>query len=267
MFVFSYGVIVFWNFTEPQEKDILADLTFATSSTFSSAPLPPLSRDDLQLALKGTRSGNGLIVRPIAEQDIETEEFQFEYSKRSRSPRIYNDIITLRSDDHMVKLTMSHAISQSTKLSFFESKMEQTMLEIESVPKALALTGQLEIIVREDVMKLEGRLFKLRVDVNLSSNVLDIPDFFWEDEPNLHPLYSAVREYLEIKQRILVLNERCKVFLDLADIVADSIAEANMSRITWIIIWLIVLSLMVSMLEIVFRFSVLSKMPKCEAAP
>jgi uncharacterized Rmd1/YagE family protein len=33
MFVFSYGVVVFWNFTEKQEKDILADLTFSTSST------------------------------------------------------------------------------------------------------------------------------------------------------------------------------------------------------------------------------------------
>jgi len=36
--VFSYGVVVFWNFTERQEKDILADLTFAGNS-------PPPSRD------------------------------------------------------------------------------------------------------------------------------------------------------------------------------------------------------------------------------
>lgn len=32
MFVFSYGVVVFWNLTERQEKDLLADLAFATSS-------------------------------------------------------------------------------------------------------------------------------------------------------------------------------------------------------------------------------------------
>lgn len=38
MFVFSYGVVVFWNFTERQEKDILADLTFASNS-------PPPSRE------------------------------------------------------------------------------------------------------------------------------------------------------------------------------------------------------------------------------
>src|SRR5206468_4286142 len=30
MFIFSYGVVVFWNFSERQEKDVLADLTFSS---------------------------------------------------------------------------------------------------------------------------------------------------------------------------------------------------------------------------------------------
>lgn len=63
-----------------------------------------------------------------------------------------------------------------------------------------------------------------------ASNMLDVPNFFWDSEPTLHPLYYAVREYLEIKPRIQVLNERCKVFLDLAEILSDSIADNKMSR-------------------------------------
>ena len=63
-----------------------------------------------------------------------------------------------------------------------------------------------------------------------ASNMLDVPNFFWDSEPTLHPLYSAVREYLEIKPRIQVLNERCRVFLDLAEILSDSIADTKMSR-------------------------------------
>ena len=63
-----------------------------------------------------------------------------------------------------------------------------------------------------------------------ASNVLDTPNFFWDSEPTLHSLYSAVREYLEIKSRIQVLNERCRVFLDLAEILSDSIADNKMSR-------------------------------------
>lgn len=59
--------------------------------------------------------------------------------------------------------------------------------------------------------------------------MLDVPTFFWESEPTLYPLYIAVREYLEIKPRIQVLNERCRVFLDLTEILSDSIADANTS--------------------------------------
>lgn len=65
MFVFSYGVVVFWNFTEKQEKDILADLSFAA-----------------------TDMGLTLISGPLKEEDFESEEFHFEYSTRTRSPRV-----------------------------------------------------------------------------------------------------------------------------------------------------------------------------------
>jgi len=112
---------------------------------------------------------------------------------------------------------------------------------------------------RKETVKILGRLFKIRVDVNLSSNILDVPNFFWDAEPTLHPLYCAIREYLEIAPRIKVLNERCRVFLDLAEILSDSIADTKMSTITWIIIVLIVVSIAVTVTEVALRFSILEK--------
>jgi uncharacterized Rmd1/YagE family protein len=252
MFVSSYGVVVFWNFTERQEKDILADLTFS----------------EHQL-------GVSLVSRPLEEDDFETEELHFEYSPLVERPRVFNDMITLRSGDHMIKLAMSHAIAQSTKLSFFEEKMSQTMLDAQHVPKQLALTGKLGMS-RKEIVKILGRLFKSRVDVNLckfppivalnvlltrslASNILDVPNFFWDSEPTLHPLYFAIREYLEIGPRIKVLNERCRVFLDLAEILSDSVADTKMSTITWIIIVLIVISIAVTVTEVGLRFGILEK--------
>lgn len=88
--------------------------------------------------------------------------------------------------------------------------------------------------------------------------MLDTPTFFWDAEPTLHPLYAAVREYLEIKPRIQVLNERCKVFLDLAEILSDSIADVKMTRITWIIIVLILMSILVTCTEVFLRFALLA---------
>ncbi|KAL3464128.1 hypothetical protein BJX64DRAFT_255707 [Aspergillus heterothallicus] len=237
MFVFSYGVVVFWNFTAKQEKDILADLAFATSSATGS-PLP-------------------LATMPLQEEDFETEEFHFEYSTEISRPRVYNDMITLRSGDHMIKLAISHGIAQSTKLCFFEEVMARQMAEAKDVPRRLAMTGKLGL-KREEVFRILGKLFKSRVEVNLSSNVLDVPNFFWESEPTLYPLYIAVREYLEIKPRIQVLNERCRVFLDLAEILSDSIADSKTSHQTWIIIVLILISIVVTTSEVFLRFGLLS---------
>ncbi|TFB02869.1 Sporulation protein RMD8 [Trichoderma ghanense] len=236
MFVFSYGVVVFWNFTEHQEKDILADFTFADAE-----------------------DGVSLLSGPLDQGDYETEEFHFEYSPDVQRPRIFNDMITLLPrSDHMIKLTISHAIAQSTKLCFFEERMSETMLDAQHVPKTLALTGELGM-TRTEIVKIMGRLFKNRVDINLSSNILDVPNFFWDSEPTLHPLYEAIREYLEIDLRIKVLNERCRVFLDLAEILSDSDADAKMSYITWIIIALIVLSILVTVTEVGLRFGMLQK--------
>lgn len=228
MFILEYGIVVFWNLSEIHEKNILADLAFA-----SETPEP-------------------LLIHPISEQDIETEEFHFEYDSQIQRPRIYNDMITLRSGDHLIKLAMSHAIAQLTKLCLFESRMVYSLQLISKLPKKLALTGRLGL-KRQQLMKKSGKLFKLRVDVNLSSSILDTPEYFWSVEPALHPLYSAVRDYLEIEQRVQVLNDRCKVFLEFTNIISDSINESSTTRITMMIMIIILISLFVSVFEFVLE--------------
>jgi uncharacterized Rmd1/YagE family protein len=155
IFIYSYGVVVFWNFTEQQEKDILADLTFSENET-----------------------GISLATRPLEEEDFETEEFHFEYSADVKRPRVFHDMFTLLPrSDHMVKLTISHAIAQSTKLCFFEERMSETMLDAQHIPKRLALTGQLDM-TRTEIVKILGRLFKSRVDINLCKSFPPSPPIF-----------------------------------------------------------------------------------------
>lgn len=117
MFVFDFGVVVFWNFSEIHEKNILADLAFSDES---------------------------LLINPIDEQDIETEEFHYEYDRQLLRPRIYNDMITLRSADHLIKLTMSYAIAQLTKLELFESRMVNVLHLISKLPKNWPLLDHLD---------------------------------------------------------------------------------------------------------------------------
>lgn len=278
MFILNYGVVVFWNFSEIHEKNVLADLAFAKLDQveFSSDEEDDDKDDeeddgedgDDENSTESQESNSNdssdhsddedsqpqLLIKPVPEQDIEMEDFHFEYNKEVPTPRIFNDMITLKSGDHLIKLTISHAIAQSTKLCMFESKMSLILNSISKLPKIMALTGRLKNYTGKKLLMKTGGLLQLRSEVNLSSNVLDTPEYFWSIEPGLHPLYVAIREYLEIDQRVEVINDRCKVFLDFFDIVSDTLEENHMVRVSKILIIAIGLSLVVSVFEIVVRF-------------
>lgn len=147
-------------------------------------------------------------------------------------PRIYNDLfstystssfvrciltcyIAFKSHSHLLKLSIAHAIAQSTLLARYETKAQAVISDPAtiSIPQQLASTGELKLR-RRDALKLTGRLFQLRRDVNLVSNVLDVPELFWS-EASLKDLYDAVREYMEISPRVQVLNEKLTVASDI----------------------------------------------------
>jgi uncharacterized Rmd1/YagE family protein len=97
VFIFDYGVLVLWNFTQYEELSFLAHMK-------------PFAEGLLRV------------------EDTEIEDFHFQYDLRGPfQPRIYNDMITLKSSSPMIKLTISHGLSQSVKLSLFENVMEETI--------------------------------------------------------------------------------------------------------------------------------------------
>ncbi|CAJ0768181.1 17722_t:CDS:2 [Entrophospora sp. SA101] len=107
----------------------------------------------------------------------------------------------------MVKLTISHAIAQSVKMTLFEELIESTIEDTKHIPQTMSKTGKVQITA---ITQKIGQLFIVRINVNLVSNVLDTPEIFWS-EPTYQPLYSAIRGYLEISQRVELLNQRVSV--------------------------------------------------------
>ena len=63
-------------------------------------------------------------------------------------------------------------------------------------------------------MKHIGRLFILRVNISLVGSMIDSPELFWSF-PDLEPLYGAFKTYLEIPQRLNVINARVDVLQDM----------------------------------------------------
>ncbi|KAJ7257935.1 hypothetical protein B0H12DRAFT_1110686 [Mycena haematopus] len=235
---FEYGVVVFFGLDEQQEKSILEDVENAE-----------------------------IMKKKISEEDWEIEECHYTHDRHIAYPRIYNDFFTLKSRSHLLKLSIAHALAQSTLLAHYETNAQRVLSSplTLAIPKQLATSGALQL-KRHDALKLTGSLFKLRRDVNLVSNVLDVPELFWS-EASLKELYDAVREYMEIKGRVQVLNEKLAVASDFLDAIHDHLNNFAMERITWIIIWLIVAAILVELGEVIARLIVHATMGGGSAEP
>jgi len=217
-------VVVFFGLEERHERDIVEDIANA-----------------------------GIVKRPMDEDDWEIDDFHFAHDPHIAYPRIYNDFFTLKSRSHLLKLSIALALAQSSLLALYETNAQRVLSSplTLSIPKQLAESGVLRLR-RHEALKLTGRLFKLRRDINLVSNVLDVPELFWS-EASLKALYDAVREYMEIKPRAQVLNEKLGVASDFLDAIHDHLNNSAMERITFIIIWLIVIACLVELGEVLAR--------------
>ena len=78
-----------------------------------------------------------------------------------------------------------------------------------------------------------GELFILRINIHLQGSVLDSPELMWA-EPHLEPIYSAVRSYLEMDQRVGLLTERLDVLSDLLAVLKDQVKASHGEYLEWI---------------------------------
>ncbi|OAL36885.1 hypothetical protein AYO20_03941 [Fonsecaea nubica] len=218
IFIFDYGTVVIWGMTVQQEQRFLHDM-----SKFSDAPLPT--------------------------ESVQTENFNFYYTKEYQA-RIYNDFISLREPrNHMIKLAISHALSQSVKTSLFEDLVSETIETTAPLPALIAQTGSVNLTRRQLNMQI-GELFILRINIHLQGSVLDSPELMWS-EPHLEPVYAAVRSYLEIEQRVGLLTERLDVIADLLAVLREQGSRRHGEVLEWIVIILIAAEILVAAINIV----------------
>ncbi|WFD34530.1 sporulation protein rmd1 [Malassezia cuniculi] len=176
-------------------------------------------------------------VERLAIEDVEVEDLNWYLADYSR---IYNDVITLRrGSSYMTKLSISHALAQSAKISFFESVIEATIDTTKDIPESIAQSGKIGM-PPGDIMKHIGHLFILRMNMHLVGSIVDAPEIFWS-QPDLEPLYAAVRSYLEIPQRIDLLNTRVEVLQDMLQLLKDQVTSSHSEWLEIIVIILIVL--------------------------
>lgn len=204
VFYFPYGCVVFWNFSEEEELQYLREL-----KPYEYEPL----------------------------DDYIYEASNFVYGSETKINEEDDEII-LEDDDALLKLSMSHGLSQSVKLDVFENSIAKTIENTRYLPAELAEKGKISLS-RKKISQKIGALFAERNSVNLHSDILDTPEFFWR-RPRYEPYYQMASQYMDITTRLDILNRRLDVIHELYGILSDELKHSHSSRLEWVIILLIV---------------------------
>ncbi|CAL7962530.1 required for meiotic nuclear division protein 1 [Alphaproteobacteria bacterium] len=208
IFIFNYGCVVFWGFDTASEEKFIQQM-----SKFLLHPLLPQVVDRCHY----------VISKHSSDSEIDTE----------------GDKILLHDEDPYVKLSFSYGLSQSVKLIEFEDSVEKTIEENREIPYELIETGKISLS-RRTLAKKIGVLFAERNFINLNSNILDTPDFFWK-RPRYEPYYEMSIKFMDIKQRTTILNDRLNIIHELYEMLSTELQHAHSCRLELIIMLLILI--------------------------
>ncbi|KAL9982023.1 hypothetical protein ACROYT_G010804 [Oculina patagonica] len=187
---------------------------------------------------------------------IETEDEQLLYSYSKNSTTLNNGRIILNEnsgDDIMAleKYAFSNALALSVKLAIWECVLDQYVQSIRWVPEDLR-KGIKVRMSRKEVLEKTGELISLRYKINLSSDLLMTPDFYWDRE-NLENLYDKTCFYLDIHKRTRVMNEKLNHCSEMVELLRTHLSEKHSFRLEWGIIALIAVEVVFETLYLIER--------------
>lgn len=216
IFYFPFGCITIWGASEAEEILILKELKASSAA--------------------------------IEVIDTPTSDFiYFRYDDSAKKTFIdeeKNEII-LHDHSSFVKLSMSHALAQSVKLNVLELSVSDLLAKTSHIQKELALTGSVTLSKKE-IAKQIGMLFNERYSINLHSDILDVPEFFWR-RPKYEPLYLMAAAFQDIKIRHDILNHRLDILHELYGVLSNERNYLHSTRLEWIIIILIMMEVVIGL--------------------
>lgn len=174
-------------------------------------------------------------------------EFRFRVDGDRRRSGIRNDELLVRDfEDSRELLALSYGLGQSVKLLVYEEALDRLVETTKRLPRELARFGKIGMS-GTDIKKLMGELMTARYSVNLLSDILDTPEFFW-NHPHLDDIYMEVCKAVELSKRAEILNERVEVIKDALDILNNELHSSSSNRVERAILFLIAI-------EVLFEFT------------
>uniref|UniRef100_A0A8D1VKG7 DUF155 domain-containing protein n=2 Tax=Sus scrofa TaxID=9823 RepID=A0A8D1VKG7_PIG len=194
-------------------------------------------------------------IQPYEVALVHWENEELNYIKTEGQSKLHRGEIRLNSeldiDDAILeKFAFSNALCLSVKLAIWEASLDKFIESIQSIPEALK-AGKKVKLSHEEVMQKMGELFALRHRINLSSDFLITPDFYWDRE-NLEELYDKTCRFLSITRRVKVMNEKLQHCMELTDLMRNHLTEKRTLRLEWMIVILITIEVMFELGRVFF---------------
>lgn len=195
------------------------------------------------------------IVKDYAKETshVETDHFVYQYGNETSidtTEKMRLDMITLESDDPILKLSISYALAQSIKLESFEEAIQTSIRANAALPQEIATRGVISLS-RRAIFKRIGEIFIARSSINLNMEFLDAPEFFWRN-PSFESYYIMTKKYLDIPSRVMALNQKLDVLQELLDILNSQVQHFHSSLLESIIILLITVEILISLFGLHF---------------
>ncbi|XP_041667974.1 required for meiotic nuclear division protein 1 homolog isoform X1 [Cheilinus undulatus] len=224
IFFFREGSVVFWNVEEKTIKRVLRIL----------------EKHEIQ-------------PYEVALVHWENEEINYTIAEGSTRLQRGNIFLNDNMDQHdavLEKFAFSNALCLSVKLAIWEVSLDDFVESIQSIPETLK-SGRRVKLSSAEVMKKIGELFTLRHCINLRSDLLMTPDFYWDRE-NLEKLYEKTCQFLSINRRVNVVNEKLEHCTQLTDLMRSHLSEKHSLRLEWMIVILITIEVMFELAKMIF---------------
>merc|ERR1719233_2579878 len=104
-----------------------------------------------------------------------------------------------------------------------------------------------------DVLVKTGEFFALKHSINLDSDLLDVPDFYW-DRSQLEKIYQKAFTHFNVSKRTSVMNERLAHCVELTEMMSTNFNHKHASRLETIIIWLIAVEVFIEFFHLFEKY-------------
>ncbi|KAB0790998.1 hypothetical protein PPYR_02798 [Photinus pyralis] len=184
--------------------------------------------------------------------ECETMNYHHQVEGKPSALEESGDFIVPFERNLLDKYTFSNSLALSVKLSIWEAMLDEYIDSIEYVTEDLK-SGKKIKMSREEVLRKHGELFALRHLINLSSDLLDTPDFYW-DRDQYERLYVQTCGYFNINRRTKVMNEKLNHCIELVELLSSHLSDEHHTRLEWMIIVLIMVEVGFETLHYIERY-------------